>query len=115
MTSPDFRKDRAELDGFRQEKKKPMKSNMKAFTKFLTLNGDMLEYRQYTTWNEVIRETYNRLAFFRKYYCGEDIPEIIADGGLRPDFLRPGDNLFENHWIRAGKALIKYGEAQQNG
>ena len=100
---------RAELDGFKAEKRKPTKSNAKALGKLITLTGEEFECVDPKNWNDLLEYSYNKLAFFRKYYCGQDIPDFLYTGGLHGREVRKGEKLNElTQWQRHAKDLTQW-------
>ena len=72
MRKPSFEMMRAEFDGFLPEKNKPSKHNIRAFLKLIVQGVVDQHPQELKTWDDVLWLTYNQIAFFRVYYCGED-------------------------------------------
>ena len=78
---------RAGFDGFTPEERRPDGTalpellNREAFANFLFVDNEELDFEGINNWSQLLKLTYERIAFFRKYYCGEDLPEEIASGG----------------------------------
>lgn len=115
MTKPLFTGIAAANHGFKPEGKKPSKSNVKALGKFLTFSGDSFDMNNFENWDQVLAETYRQLAFFRLYYLGENLPAVLHDGGLRPDFLRSGDRLGRSKWSRYADQMAQWAEGRTDG
>lgn len=112
-TRPDFRMQRAGFDGFREEKKLPMKSNIKALGRFITFSGEEIDCEGFRNWEEVIRAHYRRLAFFRRYYCAENLPEIVQTGGIYPVEIKQGMRLGElTNWQIKAKDLTDWADKE---
>ena len=117
---PDFEMFRAAFDGFYRERKlkngfqKPTQRNIRALGKFLTPDADEIECLGMTSWRKVIRHYYDRLGFFRRYYCGESLPNLVHFGGYEPVMILPGDKLQgENQWHREARSLMLFADEQQ--
>ena len=109
----DFRVFRANFDGFRPETNKIRKSNIKAFGRWLSFDADEIEMHGFDDWQDVLVETYQKLAFFRKYYCGQDLPDILVTGGMTGDFARSRERLEEyTHWQQQADDLKQWADME---
>lgn len=117
MENPDFGMFRGPLDGFQEEKArkdgyvKPSQENIRALGDFITPDAEMVEFHELTNWHTVVRHMYQRLGWFRQYYCGEDLPDVVYDGGMNHPAHEKGDNLLtENVWHLEAKRLKKFAD-----
>ena len=87
MSQPDFTMLRAGIDGFHPEEERkdgtslPEIRNREAFVNYLFFDNDEMDFNGIQNWSQLLEATYQRIGFFRKYYCGEDLPEDIFCGG----------------------------------
>ena len=117
---PDFTMFRAPFDGFYRERKlkngfqKPTQRNVRALGQFLIPDAETRACYEINDWSKVIRHYYDRLGFFRRFYCGEVLPNIIHFGGHEPVRILPGDKAVgENQWHREARNLMIFADEQQ--
>lgn len=112
--NPDFSLMRTEFDGFKPEKNRPSRKNIRALGKFLTFDSDDCDMNDFYNWDQVIAATYERLAFFRKYYCSEDLPGPLLHGGVKGDFVRVDEPLGKfTHWQRQANEMSKWADRRK--
>ena len=97
MRKPQFNQLRAEMDGFSPCGGRPSEKNVQAFKEFLCRGIDDAREGELDTWDAVLASAYDKLAFFRVYYCAEcpsrmprffmEYPDPMA--GEVPKELRP--------------------------
>ena len=117
MDNPDFELMRAAMDGFKPETVKrnghvkPTQANIKALSRLITPDAETIRYRSLTSWPAVVEHMYRQLAWFRKYYCGEDLPDLICRGALGSFGYDGRDNvLTENKWHLEAKRLKEFAD-----
>ena len=82
MRNPQFNQMRAEYDGYSPEGDKPSQANVKAFVRAIALTLHEAREGELDTWDDVLALTYDQLAFFRVYYCGENsssMPKFLKE------------------------------------
>ena len=77
---PDFNQLLGHVHGFEAEKGKLLPSNVDKLSTYLIDDAFCGLHGPMDNWDDLLQLVYQRLAFFRLYYCGIDVPLAVAHG-----------------------------------